>query len=450
MMHIFIIYLQFYCFMFAGFAWNRGCLVDMLGDPAGMNFNPNIVREVMYLLMFPSKVDLAHNAFHVMMDVMTGVTYSSEMNGTQVRSLQESTSSNMLANNNSSSTNNKNSSANSNTGNSKAGGVNNVSKPTTLERTNSDASILGMGSGGGGGVAGSAAGSVSLSVDITAVVMRHELARAEKLLWALLTAHDDTTPCAVPTKNEAAICLKLYRRVLQAAQWKPNALSDKQATSSGLLSFVYMGTATSTKDSDDPNSLSSTPSVVLEVEELFCTINMLSSLCKALVLGHKSFEKKTTVVETNNHTISNSNSDSCAFVSYDVLFQSLPVGIKSDVANSILECLSNCTFLWKRRFDAPLLTRFRDSNMLLKNTQPLLPPSTAVANRRDDQNTSSHLSAGGGVGKALVLHTIKEANKRFLLQDVPTVPASAVFKVLTRHVPLPKSVHEFIQRLFSR
>jgi hypothetical protein len=385
--------------MYSGFAWNRNCLLDMLGDPAGAAFNPNVVREVMYLLMFPPKVELSQIAFHVMMDLMTGVTFAGEMNVVaESRHAQE---------------------------------MNGVSR-APLERISSEASML-----GGGDVAASSHG---------VAVLRHDLAKAEKLLWALLTAHDENAPIAVPSKAEAATCLKLYRRVLHSAQWKPDTLSSKRTPQSGLFSFVGLGASSFSRNVDDENDLSgggvdSTPSILLEIEELFCTINLLSALCKALVLAHKTHDKKAVVRAAGAGAGAGAGADAllthdAEVPSFGELFSALPVGTKSDVANSVLECLNSCTFLWKRRFDANLMATFRETNYLLpaKSASIVLANGTTVID----------------AGKGLVSHTIKEANKRFLLQDTPTVPACAVFKVATKHLPLPKSVHDFIQRLFTR
>lgn len=401
--------------MFSGFAWNRNSLVDMLGDPTGAAFNPNIVREVMYLLIFPPKVELSHAAFSVMMDLMTGVTFAGEMNvAAESRHGQQdalpspprlsSGASTLLFN-----------------------GA--EASHSTLPRTSSEISLQ--------------AGESSLAN--SPIVLRHELAKAEKLLWALLTAHDDTAPIAVPSKSEAATCLKLYRRVLHTAQWKPDMLIKPQAPQPrGLFSFVGLGGGSSfSRSMDDSNNdsdgsgIESTPSILLEVEELFCVINLLSALCKALVLAHKNHEKKTGV------SASAHGEDAVAVHSFEELFRTLSVGTKSDVANSILECLNSCAFLWRRRFDANLMTSFREANMLL--TVKNITIATAATPASADGKTTVAEST-----KGLVAHSIKEANKRFLLQDAPTVPACAVFKIATKHLPLPKPVHDFIQRLFTR
>lgn len=396
--------------MFSGFAWNRNSLLDMLGDPAGAAFNPNVVREVMYLLMFPPKVELSQVAFHVMMDLMTGVTFAGEMTVAAESRHHIDVPSTPTNGNKLSSASLSLSSPRS------------VPNHTTLQRSSSEISLQG-----------------DLGPAVGPIVLRHDLAKAEKLLWSLLTAHDDGAPIAVPTKNEAATCLKLYRRVLHTAQWKPDSLSQKQAPQTGIFSFVGLGGVSAFSRSmdegvDSPGGgIDTTPSVILEVEELFCTINLLNAICKALVLAHKMREKKTTI---SNSTTTPAGDDTVV-VTFEQLFSALPVGTKSDVANSILECLNSCTYLWKRRFDANLMASFRAANMLLSAK----PPGTA--DHVIDYTVPDS-------AKGLVTLTIKEANKRFLLQDSPSVPACAVFKVATKHLPLPKSVHDFIQRLFTR
>ena len=384
--------------MFAGFSWNKTSVVDMIGDPASGAFKPNAVREVMYLLMFPAKVELPSGSFHVMMDLMTGVVCANEMNSPSPSASTEGIAEPTLV-----------------PGSPVAGGLG--AHKVALERTSSELSI---------------AGDAHLPAAPAVQVSRHDLAHAEKLLWALLTAHGDTSAVAVPSKNEAALCLKLYRRVLHSAQWKPDSYSNKHAASSGLLSFVGIGIGAAVNFSgnmDDSSAeagahgIDTTPSVVLEVEELYCAVNMLAALCKALVLAHKTYEKK--------HPDCGGREVSC-----EELFSTLSVGTKSDVANSILECLSGCTYLWRRRFDSQLMATFKSASTML--------PINALSTSKD--KVSEH---GKYAGK-LSAHTVRESNKRFLLQESPQVPASAVFKVLTKHIPLPKSVHEFIQRLFAR
>jgi len=88
-----------------------------------------------------------------------------------------------------------------------------------------------------------------------------DLAKAEKLLWALLTTQDDSTACVVPTKAEAMMCLKLYRTVLSTANWKA---SDK-----GYLA----GRALAVND------------LFGECEEYFSLLSLMGVLSRTVLLG---------------------------------------------------------------------------------------------------------------------------------------------------------------------
>jgi hypothetical protein len=395
---------QFYSFMAAGFSWNRASLLDMLGDPAGPDFNASIVREVMYLLLFPAKVDVPQTAFKAALDLITGTAYAAEF--------------------------------------SSGGAPSHTFAPTPqttprhIERTSSDTSLNGT---------GDFSGLQSPTPEpATLPIARHDFAKAEKLLWSMLTAHDELSTTATPSKAEAAACLRVYRRLLQTAHWKPDSLSSKQTTRSGLLHFMsaatganFSGDIDESQDAGQGGGSDALQSIVLEVEEVFCTLNLLSALCKALVLAHKTREKKLGPALFAGLNGANDTST----VSLEELFESVSVGTKSDFANSILECLSNCAYLWRRRYEPSLLATFKSANLLLQKPTNASPDSTA--------GTVSHPGGISGRPRTLVAHTLKEANRRFLLQDSPVIPASAVFRLVTKNIPLPKSVHEFIHLLFA-
>ena len=352
--------------------WNRASIVDMLGDPSERSFSCGILREVLYLLLFPARSDVNTLEFSAMMDLITGQMCSLEM---------------------------------------------------AALRANEDCSASASGRDD--------ASSGQLS----------QLAQSEKLLWALLTAHDTQEVCSLPSKSEVALCLKVYRRVLAAAGWKVSAFENKTLTSSGLFNLVGLTGGSSRKalnfsvDLDDSSydvesSLDTTPSLVLEVEELYSIVNMQASLCKCIVLAFKSYEK--TSIPPALAAVGECEE---AVLLYQQLFDGLSVGTKSDVANSVLESLHSFAYLWKRRFDRDLLRSFRDSNSLLRVVDlPVPTPSQFHPLSR----------------AAALSHTIRVSNKRFVTQDVPILPAVALFKVVSKQLPLPKSVEEFIQRLFTR
>jgi len=334
-------------------------MMDMLGDPSERAFSCGILREVLYLLLFPSRSDVSALEFNAMMDLITGQMCSQELSALY----------------------------------------------------NDDDSLRGNRD--------------QLS----------QLAKSEKLLWSLLTAHDPSEVCSLPSKSEVALCLKVYRKVLAAAGWKVSAFENKALTSSGLFNLVGLGTrkalnfSVDVEDSsyDVESSLDTTPSLVLEVEELYSIINIQASLCKCIVLAFKSYEKSRILPTSPSNE---SNISGGEEVLYQQLFDYLSVGTKSDVANSVLESLHSFSYLWKRRFDRDLLKSFRDSNTLL---------------RAGDHPVPLRISR-----VAALSHTIGTSNKRFVSQDVPILPAVALFQVVSKQLPLPKSVEDFIQRLFTR
>jgi len=423
--------IKFYSFMFAGFSWNRISLADMLGDPADLDFSVSIVKEVMYLIMFPAKVELPSATFQVVMDLIMGATYASELRGMDSSGGKASSVLSAAAAAAAPTTTN--------------GQMNGDSKH--LERISSDVSLSGLPD------SASSPGPLGSKGD---QAIKSDLAKTEKLLWSLLTSQDGMDSTAVPDKSEAGACLRVYRRILQTAAWKPDTLANKQITKSGLLSFIAGGVSTNfSGDIDDTafdasRGLEGTPSIVLEVEEVFCIMNFLAAICKALVLAHKANEKKLITAAARKEDKGGCDSDTRpAVMSFAALFNTVPVGTKSDFANSILECLNSCAFLWKRRFEGSLLTSFKASSLeLSKSSTAATTAATATTATGDGQAVTPIPLALGG--KEMVLHTIKEANRRFLLQDAPLIPASAVFRLITQNIPLPKSVHDFIHRLFAR
>lgn len=80
--------------------------------------------------------------------------------------------------------------------------------------------------------------------------------RAEKLLWALLNAKGlIEAPENIPSKFEVSLCLKIYSNLLTQCQWEQH--KSKQHTA--------------------------------ESSEVFSTINLLASLCKAIIWMHNAW-----------------------------------------------------------------------------------------------------------------------------------------------------------------
>ena len=88
-----------------------------------------------------------------------------------------------------------------------------------------------------------------------------DIANAEKLLWGLLAAQNESSTAAVPPKNEAAMCLKLYRHILHTAEWRSN--------SKGFVS----GRSLTLSDLNG------------ECEECFSLLSILGVLCRTVLLA---------------------------------------------------------------------------------------------------------------------------------------------------------------------
>lgn len=386
--------LKFYCFMFSGYIWNLNSSEDMLGDAGGSYdgsmFSTAIVREVMTLLLFPLKAGSTRTEqFSTALNLFTGDKFKSEITG-------------------------------------------------------------------------------GLTVNETYQTLK-DLNLAEISIWSLLVQpavlnNRKYSFRNIPTKFGAAQCLKLYRRLINLASYKPQNLKSKQSYEEEMRNFIsVIGTpkaSTSQEDlqtfnqttngakfgrygytntiGDDPKqtffsdiasvgmSVESLEIVEDELEELFSVINMMSVVSKLMVLSYKSYEKKL------GKSV-NSEGFNKDLLSERVIIETLPVGTKSDVANSLLESLDNTAAIWKKRYDRHLLQTFKHDNSLLE------------CNKKVDES-----SKNGNQKKETVVYTSVDLMKMFLERGDPAIPGAALFSMLSEKLPLPPSVTQFIERLFSR
>ena len=127
----------------------------------------------------------------------------------------------------------------------------------------------------------------------------------------------------------------------------------------------------------------------------------MCALCKLIVFGYNSLEKKNIVVEDKHRQFSMS-----------ILVEALPIGTKSDVANALLETLEGCMLLWRRRFDRLLF-----SLSLGKDT----PSTDAMA----------------------------AAKASYLRHNKPCFPSAKVLKLLSSKLPIEKSVEGVLEKTFG-
>ena len=159
----------------------------------------------------------------------------------------------------------------------------------------------------------------------------------------------------------------------------------------------------------------------------------MNVLCKSVVLAYNAMSKK---------QIADSAASRHYKLSFHHLFDYLSVGARSDAANSILEAMSSCAVMWRRRFEPRLLESFRDRN---------------ETRREADKSSNGKVSSSGGSSSVHCVHSeevsvtlcARMVNVNYLLQSVPSVPGMAVFRALSEKLPIPTSVEDFIDRIFK-
>ena len=156
------------------------------------------------------------------------------------------------------------------------------------------------------------------------------LARVERVLWALLTSPSSVGDILVPPKSDAALCLKYYKRLLNAAKWSASAVA--KPVSSSVWPWGKPA------DTNAPSH---------EVDELLSCVHLLSVLARAIVFAHSTHDK---ALQQQQQQQAVGVPSSASPLSLGAALSVLPPGTNSDVANSLLEALERCVGIWKRRF----------------------------------------------------------------------------------------------------
>ena len=230
------------------------------------------------------------------------------------------------------------------------------------------------------------------------------LASSEKQLWSLLNSSSSVHDAACLSKSEAATLLRHYRKLLSISKWR-----SVPVRSSGLL----MGFAFGQKKKIEDSVFDS------EVDAFYSTIQLLSVLCRAIVLARNTREKT-----KDTKKLENSN---CSDVTFGVLMEGMAPGTKSDIANALLAALEHCAIHTKKKFknlsvDLPILSieELRILNSGIKNS----PSSISSVQKREE-------------------------SIKFISKSAPALPALAVLKTISDFLPLSKSVEETIQIMFT-
>jgi len=250
------------------------------------------------------------------------------------------------------------------------------------------------------------------------------LSHVEKLLWTILTGDDRcASECAAPSKAGAALCLRYYRRVLNAAGWRAGG---KQPGNSLLMEFAGI------QSHQAADSFCDT-----EMDELLALIHLMSVLCRAVVLAYTALEKKT-----------KSNECDMELISFSKLLRSLPPGTKSDVANSILEALEHCVGGWRKRFDRSWV--LAGQNQLFVTGAAADGIRAAGLGVEENQYTLKLYAQSQRSPAAFADAFAREGRRKLLSHETPpVVPATAAFMTISESLPVPKTFNDVFSRLFG-
>ena len=412
--------LKYFSFLHAGFAWNGSAMKEMelgITDTTELDSHGNsggcaaIIKEVVGLLLFPASVQqslagstpgsvprtcaIEAETLTAVMAIFTGDILSTEGGAETDRSSSSSSSGG-------GSPRNSSQRAESDT-------LSYAETPTRpLPRNNS-----------GGFIVNSA--SPPLTPFEKPVVTNYgaygnptsaDLVRVERTIWSLITAQASVADAQVPSKRDSALCLRYCRRALNTSKWASGlrkGLLEKWEMSGVLGSFASsIGTGTkNTKDSDG-SSNNEISACKADIDELFACITVMSVVSRAIVLSHNKLAKDPSWDSANS-----------AHLTLEQLLQCLPLGTTSDVANSLLEAVEQCTGLWRRRFEN---LAFSNSGAFAKGNVKV-PGAVSLSTKGP-----SGLTSVIGSGKAI--NTVEGAALTYLTQQHPSLPCRAFFEVL--------------------
>ena len=228
------------------------------------------------------------------------------------------------------------------------------------------------------------------------------LASSEKQLWSLLNSSTSVHDASCLSKAEASNLLRHYRKLLSNSKWR-----SVPVKSTGLL----MGFAFGQKKKSEDSVFDA------EVDAYYGTIQILSVLCRAIVLARNTREK-----------LRDKKLDRCCDdVTFGELMEGMAPGTKSDIANALLAALEHFARHAKKRF---------------KNLSVNLPILSSEALQIPDCSIRSCPSSN-----SIILN--KEESFKFLCKSAPAIPALAVLKTISDFLPLPKSIEETLQIMFT-
>ena len=241
------------------------------------------------------------------------------------------------------------------------------------------------------------------------------LVNTEKHLWALLISRNSLEDSLCPSRGDAIHLLRHYRRLLTNSKWKATP-----TVKGGILMAFAFG---SKKEQDEETPFG------IELDTFFSTIQILSVLCKAIILARNSIEK---IMKNYDHVE----------ISFGCLMNSLTPGIKSDIANSLLAALEHTSMLAKKRFQMVQLCNSSPS------FHKLISANTSCKEQYEKTMIDTKISIENGTVN-IPNDPIATARFGYLRQNGPVLPVLAVMRTISDLLPIPKSLEETLLSIFS-
>lgn len=157
-----------------------------------------------------------------------------------------------------------------------------------------------------------------------------EVASSANVLTSLILSDVSINQFTAPSKSGTALCLKYAKKVCSDGNWKMVSMEPKS-----FFDFVTGGHQVhhekTHKNSDylDRDSYN-----IASINEYYSILHIISILCRVIIMGHNAYEKQ-----------GNSKTER----TLKELFDCLPAGTKSDIANAFLEGLEYFLNIWKTR-----------------------------------------------------------------------------------------------------
>lgn len=154
----------------------------------------------------------------------------------------------------------------------------------------------------------------------------------------------------------------------------------------------------------------------LDADEFFSLMHLLTILCKLILFGYNGIEKQ------HAKAVSVGIDGGSAAITFEKIVRALPIGSKSDLANSFLETLDHCMAIWRMRYDSI-------SFHVQLGDKRLPPPPFLSYSPPANSTIGTHIS--------------------HLLQGRLCFPAVEVLKAICRDVSIGNSVDGLLERIFG-